>query len=136
MHKTRKHSPIIPRKSHTLLCKSPGCPSQFDPIHHQSSSPQEPTQEIVKACASVAVDTVACTDPEGTLFAYHAGLPAYASSLPAAAVNTVGDDTEDAQTRFEFWTAQEPLLEVRVKPEEPEAAAVKVAQVPPMYQVP
>lgn len=43
--------------------------------------------------------------------------------------------TEEAQTRSVFWTAHLPLLEVRVKPV-PDAAAVKVAQVPPMYHVP
>ena len=48
----------------------------------------------------------------------------------------MGEDTEEAQARFEFWTAQGPLLEVRVKPEEPDGEAVKVAHVPPMYQVP
>lgn len=44
--------------------------------------------------------------------------------------------TDDAQTRFEFWIAQRPLLDVSVKPVEPEGVAVKVAQVPPMYHVP
>lgn len=44
-------------------------------------------------------------------------------------------ETEEAQTRSAFWTAHRPLLEVRVKPL-PEAVAVKVAHVPPMYHVP
>ena len=77
-------------------------PIQSNPIQPPHPPSQELCQEIVKACASVFVETVACTDPDGTLLAYHAGLPAYANSLPAAAVNTVGEDTEDAQTRFEF----------------------------------
>lgn len=50
-------------------------------------------------------------------------------------MKTVAVVTEDAQTRFELWIAQRPLLDVRVKPE-PEGVAVKVAQVPPMYHVP
>ena len=44
-------------------------------------------------------------------------------------------ETEEAQRRLVLWTAQGPLLDFRVKPL-PDAVAVKVAQVPPMYHVP
>lgn len=82
------------------------------------------------------METVACVLPEGTLLAYHAPLPAYAKSPPLD-VNTVPAVTELAHTKSLLWTAQRPLLEVSVNPPvPPDAVAVKVAQVPPMYHVP
>lgn len=43
--------------------------------------------------------------------------------------------TVEAHTKFVFWIAHKPLLDVSVKPV-PDAVAVKEAQVPPMYHVP
>jgi len=50
-------------------------------------------------------------------------------------VKTVAVVTVEEQTRLLLCTAHLPLLELRVKPV-PEGVAVKVAHVPPMYQVP
>lgn len=50
-------------------------------------------------------------------------------------MNTVAVLTADPHTRSLFWTAHFPLDDVRVKPD-PEAAAVKVAQVPVVYHLP
>ena len=91
-------------------------------------------QPIVRLVALCAVDTVACILPLGTLLEYQVTPPEWAR-LPSLLVNTVAVVTLVPHTRLLLCTAHLPLLLVKVKPD-PEAAAVKVAQVPVVYHVP
>lgn len=78
--------------------------------------------------------TVACELPLGVESDEKALEPLYCKVLPLA-VKTVPLLTEEEQVRAPEEMAQRPLEDFKVKPL-PEAAAVNVAQVPEVYQVP
>jgi len=105
-----------------------------NPLISKPTPPHELFHEIVNPVAAFTVATVACVLPLGTAPAYQFALPPYANSPPSFA-NTPALVTELPHTRLLLCTAHFPLLDVSVKPL-PEAAAVNVAHVPPMYQVP
>lgn len=74
--------------------------------------------------------------PLGTALAYHVvpPPPAFANALPLA-LNTVAVLTPVPHVSFPDTTPHFPFDDVKVNPE-PDAAAVKVAQVPVVYHVP
>lgn len=78
--------------------------------------------------------TVACELPDGVESDEKAVEPLYCRVLPLA-VKTVPLLTEDEQVKAPEEMAQRPLDDFKVNPL-PDAAAVKVAQVPLVYQVP